>query len=959
MRSWKKPTPEQVDRAIALIARKEHYRYFFHKLENPEWLEPLWERGFFRNPPEPQVDEEQGIVISPHWPEADYLARIAKYKPETVCRIVQQIPSTSNVEVLRNLASATLNMPADIASQLLDKAREWATSSVPLDPLLADKLGELITHLTEGGELEAALKLAETLLDILPDPSIHDTEARSALEEFFGPSPEPRAKMDPWHYEQLLKKHLPELVRAAKLDALKLLCDLLDKALRLSQRRREDKTEDYSYIWYPAVEEHSSIIPRGDLKEVLADSIRDAAELLIREELVSLPEIVEHLRSRPWSIFHRIALHLLRQFPEKAPDLVTSHLMDRSKLGDLNLMHEYALLLRERFKVLTPDQRKNILDWIDQGPDLSWLGPDVSAEELEQRKKSWQLRRLTWIKDDLPEEWEKRYKQLVEEIGEPEHPEFPVQTGRVWTGPVSPKSAEELRKMSIDELVRFLKTWRPPKGIPARLEPIPEPEGLGRELTKVISENPERFASEATKFQGLDPTYVRALISGLYEAAKQGKAFKWEPILQLCRWVVKQPREIKGRSVREFGADPHWGWTRHAIAHLLSAGFGKDLIPIELRKAAWEVLCPITDDPDPTPEEEKRSALEPFELAINTTRGEALEAVFHYAVWVKKHLESVDNKERTARSLDEIPEVREMLEKHLDPENDPSIAIRSVYGKWFPWLVRIDEEWAREKAPKIFPLEESQRPLSEAAWQAYIGFNRPYPKVFQLLRDQYTLALERLSTTSEEGQRFTRTAREQLARHLMTLYWQGTIELDDPLLTRFWKKAPPDLRVLALQFIGHSLKVTEGEIEPSILERLNRLWESRLRHAKEEPENSKGEMAAFGWWFVSGKFEDGWAMQQLMEALLISKDVEADDLVMEQLVALADKMPLQCVHCVQAIAEGDREGFKIYTSRKRVRAILRTALHSSDHEAAREAERLINYLGSRGFFEFRDLLQER
>ena len=46
MKSWKMPTPEQVAKAVALLGHVEQYRYFFDRLENPEWLLPLQKRDF-------------------------------------------------------------------------------------------------------------------------------------------------------------------------------------------------------------------------------------------------------------------------------------------------------------------------------------------------------------------------------------------------------------------------------------------------------------------------------------------------------------------------------------------------------------------------------------------------------------------------------------------------------------------------------------------------------------------------------------------------------------------------------------------------------------------------------------------------------------------------------------------------------------------------------------------------
>jgi hypothetical protein len=34
-----------------------------------------------------------------------------------------------------------------------------------------------------------------------------------------------------------------------------------------------------------------------------------------------------------------------------------------------------------------------------------------------------------------------------------------------------------------------------------------------------------------------------------------------------------------------------------------------------------------------------------------------------------------------------MPEVQEVLDEHLDPTRNSPLAIRAIYGRWFPWLV--------------------------------------------------------------------------------------------------------------------------------------------------------------------------------------------------------------------------------------------------------------------------------
>lgn len=59
-------------------------------------------------------------------------------------------------------------------------------------------------------------------------------------------------------------------------------------------------------------------------------------------------------------------------------------------------------------------------------------------------------------------------------------------------GPKSPKTADELKEMSIVEIVKFLRTWQPPENLFCE----PYPEGLGRELSSIVAEAPVSFNTE-------------------------------------------------------------------------------------------------------------------------------------------------------------------------------------------------------------------------------------------------------------------------------------------------------------------------------------------------------------------------------------------------------------------------------------------------------------------------------
>jgi len=271
-----------------------------------------------------------------------------------------------------------------------------------------------------------------------------------------------------------------------------------------------------------------------------------------------LSKTLDYLESNPWPLFRRIALHLLRGSPER--DLVVSHLQNPSILQDKRMFREYGLLLQKQFSGLSEEEQEKILRLIAEGPGSGVNG--LSEKEKEIYVEVWQRDLLYRIRDFLSGEWQERYRELVAKYGEPEGLESP-EFIRVDWGPKSPKSAEELRKMSVEEVIDFLKTWKPAPGRPLEIIP-PSPEGLGRELQKAVAQEPERFAAKATLFQGLDHTYVRALLAGLREAAYSKTPFPWEPVLSPCLWVVEQPRDIEGRrkSSPLLDVDPHWGWAR-------------------------------------------------------------------------------------------------------------------------------------------------------------------------------------------------------------------------------------------------------------------------------------------------------------------------------------------------------------------------------------------------------------
>lgn len=953
------PKPEDIKRALALIAKRgSNYEYFFGHLEPATWIEPLLNHGMFQYPPPPK--REGDYISFPFWPESRYLARMASKSPKQVLDIISKMAQTDNVRVHKDFIDAACNMPSELAAKWAIMEAKWIESQQYLYFDYPEKIGLLIINLAKNNQIDMALNLARSLLEVMPDPKSEDDVGKK---ERCGLPCTPRVRFDIWQYEQTLAVVFPALIKVSCFKAFMLLSDLLEAFIRLSGG-------DYSSIWRPAIEDHNQNL-YNTLEDMLVSAVRDNAEQIGSIDVDHLTRLVEILESNKWKIFTRIALHLLRIYGDRVPILVVNHIADQSIFSDYSLWHEYALLLKEYFKLMEPNQQEIILNWIDIGPDLR---PSIESNgkrvdnksygiENEQYKKIWMRDHLAIIKYDLPPGWTKLYENLVKEFGDPNHPEFSSYS-ESWIGPTSPKSPDDLKSMKVDAIVKFLNSWSSSQGFKA-----PTPEGLGRVLSATIANDPQRFAFEAARFLGLDPTYVRALISGLVEARKKRYCFEWQPILTLCQWVISQPIQIPGRVINNRDADLDWEWTRKEVARLLQHGLEErnGNIPFDLRSICWDLISSLTNDPDPTPSDEAiygGSNMGPATLSINSTRGEAMHALIQYAFWVRQNnIKAKGEKYYNSSSFNEMPEVQEVLEYHLDSHNDPSPAVRSVYGRWFPWLVALDKEWASENVKNIFPLQTKteSKDLSRAAWETYIVFCDICDNAFEILRGNYSEAIEDLARSINDHKEYSIESDKRLAIHLLNYYWLGKLNLDDPqsMISRFYENAPDFLRKYAIEYIGRSLCNAKNEINGEIIKRLQLLWQKRV--VDFDIMNKRGtrltEPIAFGWWFISGKFDDIWVTEQLKIAIEISGKIEPDYSVLKQLCKIAAKTQLLAVECLYLLVKNENEIRSMTFSRFReTRNILEIAINSSDARAKKVATDLINHLGARGYYGYRDLI---
>src|SRR2546421_2231539 len=118
--------------------------YFFSRA-SAAWIRPLGEAGFLVNPPAALVDEDNGGLQLPPWPESQYLVRVAADAPASAVDAALAIQPTDNSRVNYDLVRIASAAPPGEDVRLVPKIVE----------ALSTRFGVLIPH--EGGGLVVQL----------------------------------------------------------------------------------------------------------------------------------------------------------------------------------------------------------------------------------------------------------------------------------------------------------------------------------------------------------------------------------------------------------------------------------------------------------------------------------------------------------------------------------------------------------------------------------------------------------------------------------------------------------------------------------------------------------------------------------------------------------------------------------------------------------------------------------
>ena len=822
--------------ANALRSNTGLYKYFFRNRPDPTWAEQLLNHGYFINAPE--LRETDRGFFAPLWEEQEYLISIAAEVPTVVVEHVKRINGHGHyhARAIESLTEIPSSLVAEVLPVILERLGDSHIAFHISLPTLA-----LVQSLAKNKDASAFSLFERVTIPLPPKPiAVQDRILSAGATALF--------PLDDYQGRTLATT----AASLAELDISKTI-SILDGQLRETLRVEAEVTGDQNdqswALWRSAVED-SAQNREASYKDRLLNALRDTVDRAAQENPAEISLLIEKYLADPIVIFRRLGLYLLSAFSGGFTELVARELLTTDNMDDIAIHHEYFTLLENGYPHLSPNEQSQLLNVIIMGlpqEELDCIAkwPEEGSEEeraayAQSRSKIWSRDRLWMLRDYLDGEHKNLLDQLVKEFGKPDHPDFTSwMSGGYTVSDVSPITVEDLRQKSNEELLYYLKSWRP--AMERSFGPERESYGaLGREVASLIFGDLERYQSIVTEIASMHAHFATAMLNSQVPEDIFPSAL--EVRLGLCERLLGEERI---RTRLDEGPDGRWVYFRFAAVQLCKELLvkGEDQMFMQYQERIRDLLLTLSNDPDPdlevdSPTKEWFDKHDPLTVAINHVRSEAILSLIYYAARIAR--------ENGGRNL-EGP-VKDLLSTRVSGENDASLAVHSVFGRELNRLYWIDKEWVVNHIDQIFPTGDDEKSIAlyVAAWDSYV-LSTPslYLELFSLLRSRYTRAIENIGkglVTRTHLRPVAGISHHLLLEYQLAKYQIKSAEGQESLIAKFFTETLPEHRGEAVAAMSERLHQ-----HPEEWSRTRELWSWRLEMASIANHTSdfKSEMDSF------------------------------------------------------------------------------------------------------------------
>ena len=967
MKSWPKPTDDLVQTALKSVRTVSDRMYFFPRLKNPHWIEPLAERGFFDHPPKVK-DLPDGYIQYPFWPEFQYLKNVAQEAPEQVIEVILKIPATENSRFYEDVIDIALKVDSWHSVRLKTRILEYASGKYRF---LNPRFEKILSHWSINDQVESALSFSKVLIAFRRDPQAEDKVVRhkAGLGDLTTLL-EPRPRFSQWEYEQILDKGVRSVSEKAPYQTARILIDAVSNMIFLQFHRDELEeigSNDNSAIWCQRVNGPSN--DNRESRENLVHTLTFACERVYEKSPESVAALDQDLRDQRWDIFLRIRQHLYALHPNKqTKPWIRELILANKDFGKWEYRFEFQRMIClacENFgaSLLTRTELKQIFEAILSGPSeqdfREWIGDHFTKELFEKRKRHFHRMQLNPFAPVLFGKYADHFQELKAKEEKPvtDDDYAPYKSEGTRLGEErSPKSTEELGKMSDERILSFLNKWENVHHDPDRWWVDINFEALARAFQAtfkelILSDEARLRFWFKNKERIKKPIYVRAMVSAMRERVTSRQFQILDQYFNFCEWVLSHPDRSKEKDINPIvGSREDLGWpgSRRAVGDFVGTCLEKNVnVPISARErlvSLLDKLCTQYDKQLDDDEPVLSNLDDHLTEAINNTRSRALEDLVDFGYWLRRQLE--DDQADT-------PEVFAILEKRLGPECERALTLPeyALLGQYFGRICGLSRGWATQHKSDLFSQNNFSR--WEEAFGNFLKFNRPYKLAFDIMQDEFEFALENIGSFRISSTATTKLA-DRLGEHLFVYYLWEFFPLtgEGSLLERFYYKTDDDKDRWAhlFDFAGRSLKNSGKQLKDDLRQRIIEFFEWRL----EKKESS--ELGHFTFWLEAECLDAEWRLQSFSSTLDVGGSVDIG--VYSQVKALRrmldNNIPM-VVECFAKLVDRTVEDDGTsYIEANNAKPILQAGLESDDATVRKNAERAREKLLTRGHLDLMD-----
>lgn len=957
------------NRVLSLLStRGSNFDYFFQKANNAFWIDSLLTEGYFANPPavEKSID---GRIRIPVWPPVDYLVRIYEQAPDRVIEVLKSFQGTNNPYILNGILDIVIksNAPA-LIHQFYRSIEVFIDSAHWEHKKIIDLLAK--PYLFDGQLVDVASALLLKIVEFRPD-SMAEEKAHQRKTDPSGwtNSLEPAPRFDSWKYQQILDHAVLPLAEREPFAIARVLIDATASMIRLRMHREDhDKgdDDDHSEVWCRRLDRPKR--STRDSRCSLVNALTVACQSVFDRAPESIDTIDQALRNQRWIVFRRLRMLLYAEHPnEQTIPWIRECILSYEDYGKLDYHYEFQLMIRKACEhlgdqLLTEQEREIIFDMILRGPSLesfrNWQGDQYTDEKWSQHQRYFHRKQLQPFAGVLFGHYLTTFEGLEREFmddritDESYYLVGEVRSG--WVSSRSPRSPDELAALSDDELLAYINKWENTHRDSDDWLVEISIEALAMSFQAVFKDTIVPDASRLAywidyKDQVERPVYIKAMVQAMQAITKDHDFEHLEQWFVFCDWIVENhgdARDEEDRGCDQSCKHPDWRSCRRAVGDLVGSCIEEDVnVPLKVRDSLADLLRKLCNQYDNRLDRNRPVLLnrdDQVSEAINNTRSRALEDLVDFAYWVRSHDEKAD-----------VPELREILEARFDEDGAHPLTLpeRAILGLHFGRICTLDTAWAETNKANFFP-QGDFRAWAES-FKAFIHFNHPSLPIFEILKDNFVLALNHLDSLDEPNDS-GRSTIEILGQHLFTYYLWDVYPLqgNDSLLFAFYDKTANN-RIHWGQLFSHvgiTLRNSSPKLDMEIMKRILAFFDWRFD--QEEPM----ELQEFTYWLEAVCLDPDWRLDAYSKILGITqaKDVTLQD-ELDSLNDLLEQHTGKVVECFAKITDRIGQGGTLYIQTAQARPILKAGLKSSDELIRSNAERARENLLRARRFEFLEI----